>query len=77
VNQEYWPRLRAYVHDIISHFAGEERVLCWDLYNEPGSGTKGESLPLLRAVFEWARGANPSQPLTSGVWSPDLPQHNE
>jgi hypothetical protein len=27
-----------------------------------------KSLPLLQAVFAWARQANPSQPLTAGVW---------
>lgn len=77
VNREYWPCLRDYVRDILGYFAEDERVLCWDLYNEPGNNTKEESLPLLCAAFEWAREVNPSQPLTSGVWSPDLLQHNE
>ncbi len=77
VHEESWPRLRDYVHDIIGHFAEDRRVACWDLYNEPGNNTKDQSLPLLRAAFSWAREANPSQPLTTGVWSPDLPEHNE
>jgi len=41
----------------------------WDLYNEPGnSGMGNKSLPLVEAVFDWARQAEPSQPLTIGVW---------
>jgi hypothetical protein len=30
------------------------------------------SLPLLEAAFAWVRGAEPSQPLTCGVWSQGL-----
>ncbi len=41
----------------------------WDLYNEPGNNHLGErSLPLLQAVFAWARAAEPEQPLTAGTW---------
>jgi len=55
--------------DIICSFADDERILLWDLYNEPGNSGNGEkSLPLLESVFEWARAVNPSQPLTAGVW---------
>lgn len=61
--------LSKYVTDIISTFAQDDRILLWDLYNEPGNSKHGvSSLPLLRKVFEWARSARPSQPLTSGIW---------
>jgi hypothetical protein len=64
-----WDRLERYVKDILTTFANDERILLWDLYNEPGNSSNGDkSLPLLRAVFEWAREVNPSQPLTAGVW---------
>lgn len=64
-----WGRLEEYVGDIISSFANDERILLWDLYNEPGNSGNGEkSLPLVESVFKWARAANPSQPLTVGVW---------
>ncbi|MBI9086496.1 MAG: cellulase family glycosylhydrolase [Desulfobacterales bacterium] len=33
----------------------------------------GATLPLLKKTFEWARSADPSQPLTSGVWFFDPP----
>ena len=39
-------------------------------YNEPGSFGLGEkSLPLVEAAFGWAREKEPSQPLTTGLWS--------
>ena len=64
-----WQRLRSYVHDIVGAFGHDERVLMWDLYNEPGCTKQEErSLPLLCKAFEWARDAGPAQPLTAGLW---------
>ncbi len=77
------PRLRAYVEGVVGAFAADPRVLAWDVWNEP-SNTNGGAyarvelktkqqrvLDLLPKVFEWARSANPSQPLTSGLWEGD------
>ena len=67
-----WPRLREYVTTLLSTFAQDERVLGWDIYNEPGNEGRGaNSLPLLQAAFGWARAAHPTQPITSGVWAWD------
>ena len=70
--------LEMYIKDILSTFAKDKRVAAWDLYNEPGnSGLKDKSMPLLRNVFTWAREVNPSQPVTSGVWNPELTNYNQ
>ncbi len=72
--------LEAYVKGIMTHFANDERIVAWDLFNEPGNGTFGvhganqtlrieKSFPLLKDVFKWAKEVNPSQPLTVGPWS--------
>ncbi len=59
-------RLRDYVCGVLAHFSKDPRIVFWDLYNEPGqSGSGDESLPLLKAVWEWAGEVAPSQPLTS------------
>ena len=72
-----YPVLEAYVKDILSSFQADERVLAWDLYNEPGnSGHGNQSLPLLKSVFAWGRAINPSQPLTVGVWKLELEELN-
>jgi hypothetical protein len=64
-----FPELEIYVKDIISTFKNDDRVLMWDLYNEPGNSDKfSTSVPLLKNVFIWAREVNPSQPLTAGIW---------
>ncbi|WP_353140185.1 cellulase family glycosylhydrolase [Pseudopedobacter sp.] len=62
--------LEAYVKDIMNTFKNDERVLMWDLYNEPGNNKNfGKSLPLLKAVFAWARTVKTIQPVTAGVWN--------
>jgi len=80
-----YPRLKAYVQGVVGVFAKDNRILAWDVWNEPGSDNAGsypkEELKekdktarvtaLLPQVFEWAREANPAQPLTSGVWAVD------
>lgn len=72
-DQTVWPRLAEYVQGVLGAFGNDERVLLWDLYNEPGNQGLGDrTLPLLTAVFDWARAAAPSQPLTAGVWNDTL-----
>lgn len=63
------PLLRAYVTGFVGRYRTDERILAWDLYNEPGnSGRDEKSLPLLQNAFAWARECDPVQPLTAGVW---------
>ncbi|SEA36455.1 hypothetical protein SAMN05192529_11544 [Arachidicoccus rhizosphaerae] len=64
-----FPELEKYVTDILNTFKHDQRILAWDLYNEPGnSGKKNKSLPLLKAVFSWAQTVRPDQPITAGLW---------
>ena len=68
-DQELWDSFEAYVKDIVYAHRNDERILCWDLYNEAGnSGMDARTLPLLRDTFRWAREIEPSQPLTSGLF---------
>ena len=68
-DESSFPALHAYVQAVLRRFGHDGRVLLWDLYNEPGNSKKNlDSLPLLKAVFAWAREANPDQPVTSGIW---------
>lgn len=66
-----------YVKAILTAFKNDQRILMWDLYNEPGNSGYGiKSLPLLKKAFEWAREVDPSQPLTAGVWYFGCPELN-
>lgn len=70
--------LEIYVKDILNTFNGDERIVMWDLYNEPGnSGYGNKSMPLLKDVFAWAWEVRPSQPLSVGVWSLPLSDLNK
>lgn len=72
-----WPQLEAYLQDLLSTFRSDERIVAWDLYNEPGNSRMGNrSLPLLEASFDWGRSAQPTQPLTVGTWHPELTDIN-
>ena len=65
-----YPQMRAYVKDILSRFANDNRILLWDLYNEPGNGRNGKFARMfVPKVFEWAREVTTSQPLSMGVWT--------
>ncbi|TRZ42939.1 cellulase family glycosylhydrolase [Robertkochia solimangrovi] len=87
-DESQYPRLEKYVKETIAQFANDDRILGWDVWNEPDNMT-GPSyeaveipnkaalvLPLLKKTFEWARSVNPSQPLTSGVWTGDWSDPN-
>ncbi|MDG2534143.1 cellulase family glycosylhydrolase [Sphingomonas sp. HITSZ_GF] len=77
-DESQYGKLESYVKGVVGAFANDSRVLGWDLWNEPNNGGGGNYKPtpdkkamvakLLPQVFAWARAADPSQPLTSGVW---------
>ncbi|MEI8373858.1 MAG: cellulase family glycosylhydrolase [Planctomycetota bacterium] len=81
--------LKPYVQGVIRRFKDDKRVLCWDLYNEPGNdqnskypgqdpSSKGKlSARLLEKAFDWARQVNPTQPLTAGLWEGDWADPNK
>jgi len=73
-------RLLNYIQEVILAFSTDDRILAWDLWNEPdntNSSSYGSSEPrnkvervraLLPQVFKYARAGLPTQPLTSGLW---------
>jgi hypothetical protein len=76
----YEPKLEAYVKGVVGAFANDDRILGWDIWNEPDNGNDSSSTgeaphknelvaALLPKAFAWARSVHPTQPLTSGVWS--------
>ena len=78
-----YPRLEGYAKGVVGAFAKDDRILGWDVWNEPDNdnqGSYGQLEPgnkaelvqaLLPKVFQWARAAGATQPLTSGVWKGD------
>lgn len=72
IDERTHPLLETYVKEVLTRFADDDRILAWDLYNEPTNGGLAfRSMPLLRKVVKWAREVEISQPVTIGVWSGD------
>ena len=75
-----WPRLEPYVVETLTRFADDDRIVLWDLFNEPdqidrdtilgGSreAKEASSAALVGEVFRWARSVAPSQPLSVEGW---------
>lgn len=79
-----YDELRDYVQGIVSYFKNDERVLIWDLFNEPDNMNitsykdddyahhKAElSMLLLKKTINWVRVINPDQPITMAPWKED------
>jgi hypothetical protein len=74
-----WSSLRPYVEAVLGRFGADERVVVWDLFNEPDSPNffyarrdpadkRNLVADLLEQVWDWATAAEPRQPLTVGVY---------
>ena len=76
-------RLLEYAENVVLAFAEDDRVLAWDVWNEPDNtndssygaqepkNKKQMVLELLPKVFHYVRSGRPSQPLTCGLWRGD------
>lgn len=80
-NPAKYGELHDYVHGVVSHFKNDERVVIWDLFNEPDNMNlasykddyyhqhKAElAMELLKKTINWVRMINPIQPITMGPW---------
>lgn len=74
-----WHSLRPYVDGVLGRFGSDERVIAWDLFNEPDSpnpaylrrdvtNKQRRVGQLLELIWDWAAAADPCQPLTVGAY---------
>ena len=82
-NPASWGKLKDYVQGIVKRYGNDDRVLIWDIFNEPGNTNQTAygrlepenkeelALELMKKAFEWVREVNPAQPLTTSVWTGD------
>ncbi|MDO9373151.1 MAG: cellulase family glycosylhydrolase [Ferruginibacter sp.] len=82
--------LQAYVQGVVSHFKNDERVLIWDIFNEPDNLNTGSykddtyvihkaqlSLKLLEKSIQWVRAIDPVQPITMAPWQSEWSDHEQ
>ena len=82
-NRAAWDKLKGYVQGFVKRYRNDDRIVIWDIYNEPGnpndpayaalepSNKAGLSLDLMTLAFLWAREMTPTQPLSASVWTGD------
>ena len=73
--------LKGYVDGVVGHFKNDERVLIWDVFNEPDNLNTGSykddnygvhkaqlAMDLLKITIAWIRAIDPIQPITMAPW---------
>lgn len=59
-----------WVREIVTKYKNDERIVMWDIFNEPGNSKRGNlSFPHMKKFFEIIREINPVQPITTAIWS--------
>lgn len=67
---EYAEKHYEFVREIVEKYKNDERIIIWDVFNEPGNSKRNSmSLPHMKKFFEIIRSIDPIQPLTVGIWS--------
>ena len=65
-----------YVDELAEKYAKDERVIFWNVWNEPGNSNRGTlSVPHIRRAFEILRAHDPIQPLAADLWR--FPKNNK
>ena len=52
----------------VRKYKDDERILAWNIINEPGITIGDRAIPIVKELFEVVRNLNPIQPLCSDVW---------
>ena len=55
MDRTQWKDLKEFVIDVIGHFATDNRILFWDLYNEPGNRMIFEKMPVENMILRLKR----------------------
>ncbi len=78
--------LKDYIHGFVKRYRADKRVHGWDIFNEPDNMNRPAyvehepenklelATALLKKAYAWARDADPTQPITSGVWLGPWPE---
>lgn len=55
---------------IVEKYRNDDRIICWNVYNEPGHDIGERATKLLDTLFDAVRALNPVQPLCADIWRP-------
>lgn len=56
------------VREVVTKYKDDTRVICWNVFNEPGITIGTRTLDLVKLMFKTVRECDPSQPLAADMW---------
>ena len=56
------------VRRTVRKYANDERIICWNIMNEPGMYIGARSIEILQTLFAVVRAEDPIQPLCADIW---------
>lgn len=56
------------VRKTVRKYCRDDRVICWNVMNEPGITIGARTIPILDELFDVVRAEDPVQPLTADIW---------
>lgn len=62
--------LESYIRTVMSHFRNDDRIILWDLWNEPAMNSSTQTpviMEWIKKMAQWAREEGCTQPLTSSI----------
>ena len=66
------PKFFAMCEELLAKYRADDRVLFWNLWNEPGASNRGAaSVEPMKELFELAWRIDPKQPLAADLWTGD------
>ena len=65
---EIKPIFMEMVERVVKKYRADNRILAWNIENEPGAAIGERSIPLLRELFALVRSLDPVQPLAADVY---------
>ena len=68
LRDKFWEMIK----NVVTKYAHDKRIVCWNVYNEPGITLGQDSIPILETMFETVRACDPEQPVTADVWRSPL-----
>ena len=62
------PLFMKMINAIVEKYRFDNRIIAWNIYNEPGITIGERSIEILETLFDVVRSHNPIQPLTADIW---------
>jgi len=76
--EEFWPESEKFARDVVSRFIGDERIVMWDIMNEPSATPLAVTEDGRKLIFnflahhcKFVRELDPTHPITVGVATHD------